>query len=389
MGVAQNRTVSRLRSLDRHGRLGVFGPSIPGMEGDKKMVVHAKVLIVDDAFLKIGSANLNNRSMGLDTECDLSIEAGERAEVGLAIARVRRRLLAEHNGVDPDEIARGEAEAGSLLKALQRGFGHARRLKPLVRKTPPHLRWLAYQHRIFDPEGTLARERLISDFLREEKNIQPERPYRGVALVVLFLLLWACAWERGWFAHVSEILRTHPYPSLWVLGLFLAGAACLVPTTILGVLVVATLGWEGGLVHGLVAIVAASHLQYAMGRLMPRRQVLRLVNRRLNSLTERLARLRALPDFLLRFLPIAPFAVMNLVSGASRMTLPHFFLLSVGGSVPFALSLSLFQLLLDLLARQAGPRVVALTLVLLAVVFLVTVTLHPRGRRVVRRGANV
>ena len=39
-------------------------------------MMHSKVMIIDDRFLRIGSANLNNRSMGTDTECDLAIEAG-------------------------------------------------------------------------------------------------------------------------------------------------------------------------------------------------------------------------------------------------------------------------------------------------------------------------
>ena len=39
------------------------------------VMVHSKLMIVDDVLLHVGSANLNNRSIGLDTECDLAIEA--------------------------------------------------------------------------------------------------------------------------------------------------------------------------------------------------------------------------------------------------------------------------------------------------------------------------
>src|SRR5690606_3683172 len=59
--------------------------------------VHAKVLIVDDVLLRIGSANLNNRSMGFDTECDVAIEARTEAH-RRAIRTVRARLMAEHWG---------------------------------------------------------------------------------------------------------------------------------------------------------------------------------------------------------------------------------------------------------------------------------------------------
>ena len=43
------------------------------------VMVHSKVMIVDDRFLRVGSANLNNRSMGADTECDLAFEATSEA----------------------------------------------------------------------------------------------------------------------------------------------------------------------------------------------------------------------------------------------------------------------------------------------------------------------
>ena len=40
-------------------------------------MIHSKVMVIDDKLLRIGSANINNRSMGTDTECDLTIEAAE------------------------------------------------------------------------------------------------------------------------------------------------------------------------------------------------------------------------------------------------------------------------------------------------------------------------
>ena len=45
-----------------------------GEEGTATMI-HSKVMVVDGRLLRIGSANINNRSMGADSECDLAIEA--------------------------------------------------------------------------------------------------------------------------------------------------------------------------------------------------------------------------------------------------------------------------------------------------------------------------
>ena len=75
----------------------------PVTEGGADIYVHAKVLVVDDALLRVGSSNINNRSMGLDTECDLAVEArpgdSNAPAVRVAILRVRDTLMAEHLGV--------------------------------------------------------------------------------------------------------------------------------------------------------------------------------------------------------------------------------------------------------------------------------------------------
>ena len=73
------------------------------VDGTLSIHVHAKVLVVDDRFLRIGSSNLNNRSMGYDTECDLAIEAESAAQRD-SIASVRNRLIAEHWGSDEESV---------------------------------------------------------------------------------------------------------------------------------------------------------------------------------------------------------------------------------------------------------------------------------------------
>src|SRR3546814_9921670 len=87
-------------------------------------------MIVDDRLLRIGSANLNNRSMGTDSECDLALEAAN-AEDRAAISRLLHRLLAEHLGRDSEEIAAMLAQEGSLLGLVARCAGGERRLAPI------------------------------------------------------------------------------------------------------------------------------------------------------------------------------------------------------------------------------------------------------------------
>src|SRR5690606_19852136 len=95
MDTARARLLKLIAASDRHGRFRIYTPRT---EAGEPIYVHAKVTVVDDRLLRVGSSNLNNRSMGFDTECDLIVEAVAgrpgAAAVREAIRRVRDDLLA-------------------------------------------------------------------------------------------------------------------------------------------------------------------------------------------------------------------------------------------------------------------------------------------------------
>lgn len=119
--------VDRLRAADRHGRFAAYCPLTPG---GKTIIVHSKVSVVDDRLLRAGSANLNNRSAGFDTECDLAIEAGDEA-ARTAVTAFRDRLLAHYLAVDPAVFAQAAREGGMRAAIEALDAGPSRRLEPL------------------------------------------------------------------------------------------------------------------------------------------------------------------------------------------------------------------------------------------------------------------
>ena len=135
MGTARARLLEVVRRADVHDRFRIY---VPVTERGRPVYVHAKVMVVDDRLLRIGSSNLNNRSMGLDTECDVTVEARpddpRREEVATAVLGMRHRLLGEHLGVEPAAVADAvAAHGGSLVRAvesLRRPEG--RSLRPFV-----------------------------------------------------------------------------------------------------------------------------------------------------------------------------------------------------------------------------------------------------------------
>ena len=152
MDSARARLREALRRKDPHGRFRIYHPVTAG---GRPIYVHAKVLVVDDRVLRVGSSNMNNRSMRLDTECDVVIDAGlpANADTAPAILAVRDGLLAEHLGRDPEEVARRIAETGSVIAAIEAMRGQGRTLQPY--ETPDIgavEAWLA-DNEVLDPEG--------------------------------------------------------------------------------------------------------------------------------------------------------------------------------------------------------------------------------------------
>ncbi len=152
MGAARSLLLEDLRRADARNRLRFYTPVT---EGGTDIYVHAKVLVVDDTLLRVGSSNINNRSLGVDTECDLAVEARaddpEAPKLRRAIDAVRDSLVSEHLGMSRDALREvlGQ-EDGSLVRALDRLAGS--RGKTLV---PFEARALS------DTERELARSHLL------------------------------------------------------------------------------------------------------------------------------------------------------------------------------------------------------------------------------------
>ena len=106
VGLRQAKNLERLRQVarDTGHALGVYYSLSDGAgEQQRATYIHSKLLITDDRFLTVGSANLTNRSMGVDSELHVSWEAPPEARrdhhLVRGIRRLRVSLLAEHAGL--------------------------------------------------------------------------------------------------------------------------------------------------------------------------------------------------------------------------------------------------------------------------------------------------
>ena len=131
MDSARMAAITALTRADVHGRFRALCAMTP--EGEP-IIVHSKVTIIDDRFLRIGSANLNNRSGGLDTELDIALEAGTD-ETGAATRTTntdfRDELVAHFLGQTLTDTQAAIAAAGGLGAAIDAFDSPKRRLKPM------------------------------------------------------------------------------------------------------------------------------------------------------------------------------------------------------------------------------------------------------------------
>lgn len=152
MDSARARLFEALRARDHQQRLRIYHPYTAGGEA---IYVHAKILVIDDVVLRVGSSNLNNRSMRLDTECDVAIDvtAPGNGDAGPRITDIRNGLIAEHLRCAPDELADLAKQTGSLIAAIEI---LALRSGGLRAYETPDLTaveaWLA-DNEVLDPEG--------------------------------------------------------------------------------------------------------------------------------------------------------------------------------------------------------------------------------------------
>jgi phosphatidylserine/phosphatidylglycerophosphate/cardiolipin synthase-like enzyme len=130
MDKTRSALIRRLQNADPHRRFHAYCPETA--EG-KTIIVHAKHTIIDDVMLRAGSTNLNNRSTGFDSECDLAIEVdADDAANRAAVARTRIRTLAHFLDVSPDAFEAAHRQAGSFNGAIEAlDTGPQRRLRKL------------------------------------------------------------------------------------------------------------------------------------------------------------------------------------------------------------------------------------------------------------------
>jgi uncharacterized membrane protein YdjX (TVP38/TMEM64 family) len=340
------------------------------------MRVHSKVCFIDDRLLRVGSANLNNRSMGLDTECDLAVEAEEPATEN-SIANLRNRLLAEHLGVSPERIAEEHSAERSLVRAVEKLRGGKRTLRILDGSVSPALDDMIPAAAIIDPERPLSPDELMQQFIPTGTRRRAVPGLLRLAVILLCLAALAVVWRStslkafinyGTISNLIPSLTDSPFAPLWIAGIFTMGTLVLMPVTLLIIATGATFGPVLGFFYALCGSLVSAMVHYGLGRMASKETVRRVAGSRLGHVQRQISRHGFISMLFARIVPIAPFVIVNLVAGAMQVRVRDFLLGTLAGMSPGISAVVLLENQLQRALQDPGIGNITL-LVALAIFF--------------------
>ncbi len=325
-------------------RVSLVYPQVSDGLRNVPTMVHSKVMVIDDTFLRIGSANLNNRSMGTDTECDVAIAARNSAERA-RIVEMRNRLIGDHTGCTAEHVAAAIVHAnGSLIAAAKVLQNNGHSLQPISDDAAVDELSAAIQS-VADPRKPFGIER----FVRELAGGIPARHVATMAKVVfagLALLALALAWRymplakpevvRTFFASIAE---SHWAPVI-VVTAFVGAGLVMFPLLMLIAASAAAFGPWFGFAYAALGALASAAVGYGIGAAVGKRPLRNILGPRLNRVRQRIARRGVVTVAAIRLVPIAPFTVVNLIAGASGISVFDFVAGTLLGLLPGLIAIS-------------------------------------------------
>lgn len=355
MEALRTRLIERLQTADSHRRLRVVYPYIEGLKEGTCIDIHSKMMVVDETIARIGSANIANRSMGLDTECDLTIAADGREDVQAAIRALRNALLGEHLGQEPERVQQVIDRTGSLGATIDELRQEQRTLRDLEggAQTPETLLNVLS---VADPERPVGLGELAKIFSADDsaQAVAPPsgRPAWGkIAIIAVVLAGLTALWQ---LTPASELLDTrrivawaqefgdHWWAPLVTVLAYTPACLLMFPRSPITLFAVVAFGPWLGFTYAMLGLEFSAWMTYFAGQQLDRDTVRRVAGRKLNDIIMVLRRRGLIAITALRLVPLAPFTVEGIVAGAVGIKLWHFMVGTAIGVLPGTLLATVF-----------------------------------------------
>jgi phosphatidylserine/phosphatidylglycerophosphate/cardiolipin synthase-like enzyme/uncharacterized membrane protein YdjX (TVP38/TMEM64 family) len=394
MDVLRARLLSKLKQADTHDRLRIYYVQLSDSPAISLMI-HAKVMVIDDCFARVASSNLSNRSMGLDSECDLAVQSSDTQDCDTAIAGFRRRLLTEHLDVSEDELASAEQQHPSLIQAIESLRGGQRSLQPLSTELPADVDSWVPESELLDPEKPVEPDEFFDHIIQPQQQKPAYRHMLRIALLLLGVLTLAAAWRWGglgdWLTmqqaeQTASWIEQNAFSPLLVILAYVIGGLLMVPITLMIIATVSVFGPWYGAGYALLGAELSAIASFALGHLLGNEALRRIAGSKVNRISQAIARRGVLTIITLRIVPVAPFSVINIIAGATAIRLRDFALGSFLGMIPGVVSIAILADRLVASLREPSPQSILILLAAIVLVILSLLALRQWSRR--KRQAN-
>ncbi|MGM0600674.1 MAG: VTT domain-containing protein [Candidatus Rifleibacteriota bacterium] len=380
MDVLRTRLLKKLHQADEFKRLKAYFVRLD-QKKDVSLMIHAKVMVIDDKFVRIGSSNISNRSMGLDSECDLAFEANSENKCFDKIRNFRRDLLAEHLGVSIKKVARAEEENKTLIAAIDSLAGKKdHTLVELNKELPPDVDLIVPDSVLIDPEKPVYSEDFLDYVFTTEKV---EKPWQYWLKSVFFLFivlgllaLWHLTPAGEWLnidklTEIGKEMTGHAFTPVLIFISYAFAGIFSIPITLMILATVMVFGPWLGLLYAVVGSQIAAIAGFYVGKLLGRKFVEKYFGERVRKIRRTLAVRGLLTIITFRIIPVAPFAVVNIIAGISYITFKDFVLGSFLGMFPGILATAFItESFVETLREPGTPRLINLLLAGIAISFV-------------------
>ena len=376
MDVLRGRILTTLREADVHDRLRVYYPQLASAP-EVTLMVHAKVMVIDERFIRIGSSNLSNRSLGLDSECDLAVAGAAGSDTARAIASFRNRLLAEHLGVTEEMVVAALDKHASLIRAIDALREGERTLMPLEGKIDPKIDQWVPESELLDPEKPIEPNEFLNYLIHPENQRPAYRHLMQIVLIVAAVLGLAAAWRwtpLGTWLNIDTVtagakwLKAYPFSPILVPLAYVVLGLVSFPVTLMIMATIIVFGPWWGSLYAAVGVALSAVTVFLLGHVLGQNIVSRFSGSLINRINNRLSKSGLVAVITFRVIPVAPFSLINLVAGVSAISFRDFVIGTLIGIIPGIIAIALVA---DRLSESLHQRDMSSFALLFAVVAFV------------------
>jgi uncharacterized membrane protein YdjX (TVP38/TMEM64 family) len=215
--------------------------------------------------------------MGVDTECDLAVDAGDDERARAGVRRIRDRLLGEHLGLKPGEVAAALDRAGSMAALIDAREHEDRTLVKIELSATPSPEPSELLRAAVDPDEPVGFSPAVGQLIPSVEAATGGNPLRlwilpSCVLATALIVAWASGVfpqpELRTLQRAVAELPTSGEAVLTAIAAFVIGGVALIPLELLAIAAGMLLGFTAGGTVAFAGSITAAAIGYVAGRII-------------------------------------------------------------------------------------------------------------------------